>query len=351
MAAGAQGSILVVGHGTGRGRSVPTGDVFFSRVQLSDPELASRIVVHHTGNPMPSLRGVALVVFWLGDPLRQKYPDCYAEAMGIAKAARHRGIALLNPPEGLSNTSKGCQSGIWSKAGIPSAAAVCITAASNLPSAFASLGGPCILRGDETHAERSVQILRSQSDAVSAAGFLQAPAALIRVHDIRAEYRAAGTDASSLYSRFHHKARAFVFRGEVKASHLFFAREMIVGLSNCLLARESRPRRRILRQLGFRRALFEDMVAEDVSYFHSDIPYRDVLVRAVAALGLDVAAVDYSIRPDGTPILWEANPYFWMPRGEESILSEERQAVDRVNASIDWLARCLRSALPERLAS
>ena len=351
MAAGAQGNILIVGHGPGRGRSVPTGEVFFSRVRVTDPELASRIVLHTTGNPMPSLRGVALVVFWLGDPLRQKYPDCYAEAVTIEKAARRSGIAVLNPPDALSNTSKGCQSGIWSKAGIPSAAAVCISAASDLPSAFARLGGPCILRGDETHAERSVQILRSQSDAVSATGFLQTPAALIRAHDIRAEYRAAGTDPSSLYFRFHHKARAFVFRGEVKASHLFFARDMIVGLSNCLLARESRPRRRLLRQLGFRRSLFESMIDEDVSYFNSSIPYKDVLVRAVAALGLDVAAVDYSIRPDGTPILWEANPYFWLPRGEQSILSEERHAVERVNASIDWMASGLRAALPARVAS
>lgn len=351
MAAGVQGKILVVGHGPRRGRSVPTGDVFFTRLQATDTELASRIVTHSTGNPMPSLQGVALVVFWLGDPLRQKYPECYAEAVAIADAASRRGIALINAPQGLSNTSKGCQSGIWSKAGIPSAEARCISSASDLPSAFASLGGPCILRGDETHAERSVLVLKSQSDANMAARSLQPPAALIRVHDIRAEYRTAGTDPSSLYARFHHKARAFVFRGEVKASHLFFAREMIVGLSNCLLAREARPRRRLLRQFGFRRALFEDMIAEDVAYFNSAIPYKDVLVKAVAALGLDVAAVDYSIRPDGTPILWEANPYFWLPRGEESVLSEERRAVDRVNSSVDWMAGCLRAALPERLAS
>jgi len=126
---------------------------------------------------------------------------------------------------------------------------------------------------------------------------------------------------------------------------------MIVGLSNSLLAREARPRRRMLRQFGLRRALFEDIIAEDIGFFSSSLPYKDVLVSAVAALGLDVAAVDYSIRPDGTPILWEANPYFWLPRGEESVLSEERKAVSRVNVSVDWMAGCLRAALPERLAS
>ena len=61
--------------------------------------------------------------------------------------------------------------------------------------------------------------------------------------------------------------------------------------------------------------------------------------------------MDYSLRPDGTPILWEANPYFCLPRGEESVLSAERNAVARVNASFDWMAQCLWAALPHRLAS
>lgn len=351
MAAGVQGNILVVGHGPGRGRSVPTGDAFLARLRTTDPELAARLVFHATGNPMPSLAGIALVVFWLGDPLRQKYPACYAEASEIARAAVRRHIPVLNSPEGLSNTSKGCQSGIWEKAGIPSARARCLSSAADLPGSFASLGGPCILRGDETHAERSVYILKTQADADRAAARLSPPAALIRVHDIRAEYRSAGADPHSLYSRFHHKARAFVFRGEVKPSHLFFSRKMIVGLSNCLLMREVHPRRQLLRNLGFRRDLITDLIAEDVAYFDAHLPYKDVLVRAVAALGLDVAAVDYSIRPDGTPILWEANPYFWLPPGEQSVLAEERHAVDRVNASFDWMASCLWAALPERLAS
>ena len=87
MAAGSEGNILVVIHGAGRGRSVPTGDVFFSRLKVRDPELAARLRFHQTGTPAPGLNGVALVVFWLGDPLRQKYPDCYADASAIAQPA------------------------------------------------------------------------------------------------------------------------------------------------------------------------------------------------------------------------------------------------------------------------
>lgn len=351
MATRGQGNILVVIHGPGRGRAVPTGHVFFARLRETDPALAARFLVHETGTPAPNLAGVALVLFWLGDPLRQKYPDCFFEAASIARAAAQRGIPVLNPPEGLSNTTKSVQSDIWAAAGIPSAAVRCVSGGRDLPTAFAALGGPCLVRGDDTHAERHLPILRTVSEAERYAAIHDGRAALIRVRDVRAEYRAAGTRASSLYSRFHHKARAFVFRGEVKASHLFFARDLVVGQSTSLLEREARPRRRLARALGFRRKLFIDMIAEDIRFFDADIPYKDVLVKAVAALGLDVAAVDYSILPDGSPILWEANPYFFLPPGENSVLSAERGAVRRVNESLDWMAGCLHSALPGRIAS
>ncbi|MEX1251720.1 MAG: hypothetical protein WEA77_11060 [Hyphomonas sp.] len=351
MDTGALGNILVVTHGPGRGRSVPTGRAFLTRLETRAPELAARLQFHQTGKAAPSLSGIGLVVFWLGDPLRQKYPECYRDAVDIARSAARRGIAVLNSPDALSNTAKATQSAIWQPAGIPSAPVRCVRSGEELLTAFSELAGPSLLRGDDTHAERAIRVLSDQADADRAARELRAPAALVRIHDVRSEFRAAGADPSSLFCRFHHKARAFVFRGEVKASHLFFSRDLVVGLSNCLLAREARPKRRFLRSLGFRRDLFNDLIATDLTYFGADMSYKDVLVRAVAALGLDVAAVDYSIRPDGTPILWEANPYFWLPRGEESVLSAERHAVERVDASLDWLARCLWAALPKRMAS
>lgn len=351
MAAGVQGNILVVIHGPGRGRSVPTGDVFLSRLRIRQPDLLSRLVFHTTGSPAPSLSGIALVVFWLGDPLRQKYPDCYAEASGIFAAAVRRGIQVINPPAALSNTSKTVQSEIWEHAGIPSARIRCIRTARELPAAFTRLDGPCLLRGDETHAERNVRTLETMADVGSAMRSVALPAALVQIQDIRAEHRAAGVDPQSLYYRFHHKARAFVFRNDVKPSHLFFSRDLVVGLSNSLFTRESNPKRHLARSLGFRRKLFNDLIEADLDYFHSRVPYKDVLVKAVAVLGLDAAAVDYSIRPDGTPILWEANPYFCLPPGEESVLCEERMAIGRVNASLDWMSNCLWAALPDRLAS
>jgi hypothetical protein len=72
---GTQGDILIVVHGPGRGRDVPTGGVFMDRVRETDPELAARIRCHETGSAAPDLSGVGLVMFWLGDPLKEKYPE------------------------------------------------------------------------------------------------------------------------------------------------------------------------------------------------------------------------------------------------------------------------------------
>ncbi len=351
MAYGTRRNILVVVHGPGRGRSVPTGEVFLERLRARHFELANRLRFHETGQPPPSLAGVGLVLFWLGDPLRQKYPDCFAEAAEIAQDAKRKGIPILNSPDSLSNTAKAVQSRIWAANGVPSARVNCIETPGQLIGSYAEMDSPCLLRGDETHAERNIRTIRTRAEAEAAARNISLPAALVEVRDVRAEYRAAGASPNDLYSRFHHKARAFVFRGEVKASHLFFSRDLVVGLSNSLFAREARSRRRLVRTMGFRRKLFDELIAEDLNYFRSDLPYQDVLVRAVSALGLDIAAVDYSIRPDGSPILWEANPYFCLPRGEDSVLSAERLAVGRVNASLDWMANRLWQALSVKLAS
>ncbi|HCE23996.1 MAG TPA: hypothetical protein DF282_16005, partial [Hyphomonas sp.] len=67
------------------------------------------------------------------------------------------------------------------------------------------------------------------------------------------------------------------------------------------------------------------------------------LVKAVRALGLDFAAVDYSIRPEGHIIIWEANPYFWLPHGKASVLSRQRDAVTRVDQTFDWFTACIKA--------
>ena len=343
---GRTGDILIVVHGPGRGRDVPTGKVFLDRLRVTDPEFAARFRLHPTGSGRPDLAGVGLVLFWLGDPLKEKYPACFAEAVAIAQAARAVNIAVVNSPEALSNTSKTRQSAIWRQQRVPSARARIVSDPAKLVEACRELGGPCIIRSDVEHAQRDVTIVRNEAEASQAARTCVFPVAVIQMYDIRAEYRNAGARPSSLYSRYHHKARAFVFGDAVMPSHLFFSQDLVVGLSNSLFAREARPRRRKAHALGYHQKLFRDLIREDQIYFETDPLYARTLVQGVRALGLDFAAVDYSIRPDGSIILWEANPYFYLPRGEDSVLSTERRAVERVNHTLDWMAGQLRLAVP-----
>ncbi|KCZ57326.1 hypothetical protein HY29_00965 [Hyphomonas beringensis] len=331
-------NILVVAHGEKRGRCVPTGDAFLRRLATTDNPLLVDMRLHRTGTGKPDLSDISLVIFWLGDPLKQKYPECYLEALEIAKAAQDAGIKIVNHPDALSLTTKSRQARIWQEHDVPAAKAVAVQSPSELNSAIEKVGFPCLIRSDQEHAQRNVIQVDSKSDVERITLDDLLPAVVLKCHDVREEYRRAGWDADSLFYRFHHKARAIVFQDRVIGSHLFFSKDRIVGLSNSLFAREERPRRNFARRFGYHRQLLDEMIAVDKQYF-SEVPQgHDDLVRAVSVMGLDFAALDYSLRPDGSILIWEANPYFHLPDGRKSVLSAERDAVARVNKSFDWIA-------------
>ncbi|KCZ60027.1 hypothetical protein [Hyphomonas chukchiensis] len=342
--------IVFVMHGERRGRTVATDQAFMDRLKQSDPELVGQTRIHRTGSGPFDFRDVGLIVFWLGDPLRQKYPKCYAEAVQIEATASLYGIRVLNSPFGLSNTSKADQARIWSETGMPSAYAARAQSADDLPAVASEVGFPCIIRSDDVHCQRDVVIARSEADARRAAATCVFPAAVITFVDIQGAWRATGAE-TSLFSQYHHKARAFVFGGEVKASHLFFSTDPIVGLSTSVFAREDTPRRNFTRRFGLGARLVSRMIDADLAHFEAPVAHADELVKAVAALGLDFAAVDYSILPDGRPVIWEANPYFYLPSGQQSVFSAERQAVRRVEETFDWMATQIKAEYARALSA
>ena len=59
--------------------------------------------------------------------------------------------------------------------------------------------------------------------------------------------------------------------------------------------------------------------------------------RAARVLGLEYLAIDYATYADGTPVLWEANPYFAMPAWHQCILARKRRIKRRHWASYDAL--------------
>lgn len=347
MNASGRNKILFITHGPGRGRNVPTGDVFLNRLAAKSDPLLKQIRIHRTGDARADLTDVGLVVFWLGDPLMQKYPACYLDAMAIADDAADRGIRILNHPDALSNTTKSVQAEIWAKAGVASAAAAPVANSLELPGAIDRVGFPCIVRSDEEHAQRHVATLFGPQDVPALDSKDILPAVVLHLYDIREEYRQSDPSDHSLFSRYHHKARAFVIGDRVMASHLFFSPERIVGLSNCLFQREASRPRRMARCFGYHQALLNQLLEADDAYFNGPVQGASELVGAVKVLGLDFAAVDYSIQPDGRIIVWEANPYFWLPDGKASVLSRQRNAVARVDQTFDWFAACIKTYCSE----
>jgi hypothetical protein len=57
--------------------------------------------------------------------------------------------------------------------------------------------------------------------------------------------------------------------------------------------------------------------------------------KAARTLGLEFVAIDYSTFATGAPVLWEANPYFYLPTAEKGVLPQERRLHIRMNGYYD----------------
>lgn len=336
--------VLIVVHGPGRGRRVSTGSALLDTVRYARPDLLDTLVIHRTGDRVPDLRDFNAVIFWLADPLRELYPLCYFDAATIAHEAERLGIRIFNPPAALSNTRKVYQARLWQNAGIPSARAWCVGSATALHEVL-GYSERIILRARD-QADYSAKLVVSPRDVSSVSFDADCAFTAVEYIDIRREHRAMSAPLGTLYSRFHHKARAFVIGDQVWPSHLFFSKEPIVRMQHCLFEREDRPRRAFARRLGFRTGLLQDIINADRSYFEQPPAHKDILCRAVRLLGLDFAAVDYSFRPDGSIILWEANPYFDLPPGRLSLMAQARDAERRVHETHCWMLTELEALIP-----
>ena len=73
-------------------------------------------------------------------------------------------------------------------------------------------------------------------------------------------------------------------------------------------------------------------IEADIEFANHDRAPVDLLLRAVHALGLEIAAVDYADLADGGAILWEANPHFLLPPLDHFYLVGPRQLRRRYDA-------------------
>jgi hypothetical protein len=329
-----QPGLLIVRHGPGRGRLPGYLAPALKRLAELDPAKLVGVRFHETGSSAaPDLSDVAAVFFWLADPLREMYPDCFAEAAEIEARARAAGLRLVNPPSSLSNSIKSVQARLWIDAGIPTPPCVPVENREQLEAAANGTGFPVLLKSDRLHAQErmvfcaSAAALRAYPDVS-----LPLPGVVSPFIDTRAGWadRRPGTP----WAAAHHKKRLIVFGDVLQARNVFFSDGPIVGLSTSSIwrfrPRDGRPSRPGL--FGLRRRERAEL-AIDLAYFRTgecDAP--DVMRRAARVLGFGFAAIDYSVFADGRVCLWEANPYHYVPGPRSYVLPEQRHFQERYDA-------------------
>lgn len=338
LEAAAGGDLLIVRHGPGRGRTLEVLALVDACIEAKRPALRRRIRVHATGSARPSLESVGFVLFLLSDPLREHYPACFAEAVAIAHEARSRGARILNAPENLSNSVKSRQADLWRKAGLPCATARPIRSSADLEPAMAALGLPIILRSDDQHVQEGVRVCKRVRQVDEAKRTISFPAVALQLIDVRARWREARPH--SVFARFHHKKRVMVYGDTLRNNHVFFSSSPIVGRATSTFQADAGRCARGLRLMGIGRRRLQETVHADYEFFTSQPDCPEAMRAAMRALGIDMAAIDYSSLPDGNVILWEANPYVHLPPWRHAVLAEQRRIRERtdqhVEAIVSW---------------
>jgi hypothetical protein len=303
--------VLLVRHGPGRGRFVNYANGWLRHAERHAPAVRRRLLVHETGQGTPSLAGVGAVVFLLADPLRERYPACFEEATSIAERARERGLRIVNPPDALSNTIKSVQASLWQGAGVPCAALADYANRAEFEAAIPRVPFPAIVKPDLLHAQQYT--IRCETEAEAARltdDRLRYPGVLLQFIDARAEWRR--TAPGTVWARFYHRCRAYVFGDRVVPQAIYFSEDPIVASNTSTF----HPYKGwgVLRSplLAFRPAT-KRTVIEDLRFAEEPAEQPELFVRAVRALGLDFAAVDYARLAPGSLVLWEANPHPSLP--------------------------------------
>ncbi|MFW6193006.1 MAG: hypothetical protein ACOC83_05930 [Gemmatimonadota bacterium] len=345
--------LLLVRHGEGRGRIPGYWDHALDHVARHRSDLSDRIRLHQTGEtPGPSGR-FAAVVFWLGDPLEERYPKCFEEALELSDLAPR----VVNPPRALSNTIKSRQARLWRKAGVPTPASTPFRSRRELRRKAPSVDYPVLVRPDRLHTDDRLRICRTADEVLALPDDRIAyPGALTSFVDVRRGYRSVLPD--TLWARCYHKKRAFVLGDRVVPGHLYFSEEPVVRASNSTLSFHARVRdtvrrwtsdvprwdRRLGLSPGLQRLVpvvgrARRSVDRELGFTRS-APERPELMREAArALGLGFVALDYSVLADGSMVFWEANPYPWATPWRYGILPRRRELRGRNDRVFSALAR------------
>jgi hypothetical protein len=343
----AESVVLLVRHGPGRGRLDNYGDGWLKRLARVRPDIRRRVAIHETGSgKRPQLDRVVSVVFLLADPVRERYPACYAEASAIAREAEARGARLINDPDALSNTIKSVQSRLWTQAGVPCAPSQRFESREELERLANVATLPLIVRGDLLHAQQSTFVCRSREEARALPlDRIAYPGLLDRFIDSRESYLAEAPQ--SVFARYYHRCRTYVFGRHVIPGAIYFAADPIVGSGTATWARYT-GNGRFAEPLVWVRSDDRQVVAADVAFASSPPLQPELMRRAANVLGLEFAALDHAVLADGSVVFWEANPHFYTAALRDTPLPFARRIQSRTQRIFDAIGMFLAELLEPR---
>lgn len=240
------------------------------------PNAAEYFFIHDLPDPIPDHPRYCLLVPWMQDPVRQWSPTTYDQVTALTTLFEKRGIRTVNRLESQANIAKSRGAQIIRKVGFrtPETRLIAdIEAFRQSP----TLPYPFIVRENEGHRGPMVRI-KDISDLQEVPwDELKMPVAVefIDVADPR--------DG-------HFRKYRYTVCGNFGVSHHLVVSEHWVTH-------------------GDNRLITEATQNEELEYLRHDDPHRQRFFAATAALGQDLVAFDYGYDPEGSPVVWEANPY------------------------------------------
>ncbi len=251
-------------------------DDFLAWVRGRAPEVWPRFELRYHPRPVRDLAGVSLLVPWLQDPLRERFPQTFVAASALERRCEARGIGVVNPVANLSRAIKSTAAELIRQTGVRTPRMHRIADAGAFRRDHGGLALPFFIREDQRHGGPVILVTTADDlRAVSLSRF-EHPVA-VEFIDVRS--------GDGLYRKWR-----YVAVGDRGCNrHMVASERWIVHAGD--------------------RVLTPAILDEERAYVTSDDPNQDALQRARRALGLDVVAFDYSYDHDGRLVIWEPNPF------------------------------------------
>jgi hypothetical protein len=236
--------------------------------------------LHHPGIPRADLHAFDAVLSWAYG-FKQR-PAALASCLEFEAKARAAGIPVINSLASFSITHSSCLRA-WHTAGIPCAPFQHVGGARDITLPF-----PVILRTDGVHRGKHMYLVNNFEEAeavftrASEDPSLPKPNLAIQFIDTR------GPDG------YFRKWRSHVIGSRVVPRQLQISAHWIVNLDG------AKP--------------IQQAVDEDRAFYRSGETNPEIVMRAAAALGSEIVALDYSRRGDDY-VFWEGNRNFDMSLG------------------------------------